>query len=327
VRRRSAALVLVCALAVAVCGCASVSDTAQNRSLAALKTQDPKPLAGLPDLEGTPACERHPYRSLAPGALPRPGHMPPGTLMATIQRRGRLYAGVDQNTLGLGYFDPTTKQMEGFDIDVVRKVAQAIFGGDDPDHHIRYTALSTQQRDAAIPFHNVDIIASAYTVNCARRRRVRFSSVYHRAHTRLLVPVDSKVESLKDLVGQPVCATTASTTATILDDAGAKTYRAELRSDCLLALQERVVPAVSSDDAILLGLCRQDPQTKIVGPIKDEYVQPYGLAMDPHQEEFVRFVNAVLKRMDLKKLRRHWLKSLGERPSSREIKRCGIPGT
>ena len=40
----------------------------------------------------------------------------------------------------------------------------------------------------------------------------------------------------------------------------------ELRSDCLVALQEGDVPAITSDDAILSACARQDPQTKIVGP-------------------------------------------------------------
>ena len=143
-KRRRATLALVCALAVAAGGCASVSDTAQNRSLDALKTPDPEPLAGLRERTGTPACERDPYRSLAPGALPRPGHMPPGTLMAQIQRSGSLRVGVDQNSLGLGYFDPVTQRMRGFDVEVARSVARAIFGGrGDIDDHIRFTALST----------------------------------------------------------------------------------------------------------------------------------------------------------------------------------------
>ena len=326
-RRRRATLALVCALAVAAGGCASVSDTAQNRSLDALKTQDPEPLAGLRERLGPPACERDPYRSLAPGVLPRPGHMPPGTLMAQIQRRGSLRVGVDQNSLGLGYFDPVTQRMRGFDVEVARSVARAIFGGrGDIDDHIRFTALSTQQRDAAIPFNNVDVVASAYTITCARKRRMIFSSVYHRAHTRLLVPVGSNIKRFSDLVGQRVCVTKSSTTEKELKRTGVIPYPVELRSDCLVALQERAVAAVRSDDAILLGFCRQDPQTKIVAPFEDKYVQRYGLAMDPDHKEFVRFVNAVLKRVDLDRLRKHWLGALENR-SDDEIRRCPIPGT
>jgi polar amino acid transport system substrate-binding protein len=322
---RRAALALVWALAAAIAGCASVSDTAQDHSLAALNTRDLKPLPGLPVLDGSKACERDPYRSLAPGALPRPGHMPEGTFMRKIQRRGRLTVGVDQNSLGLGYFNPRTGKMEGFDIDVVRKVARAIFGPGNPDDHIRYRAISTQQREAAVYYRNVDMVASAFTNTCGRQRRMRFSTVYYRARQRLLVPESSDVNSLSDLKYERVCATRSSTTIANLVKTGVVAFPVELRSDCLVALQERDVAAVTSDDAILVGLCRQDPQTKIVGPpIKD--IQHYGLAMDRRRRGFVRFVNAVLKRVDLDALSKRWLGDLAAQ-SHHVIRRCKIRGT
>ncbi len=323
--RRRAALALACAAAAALGGCASVSDHAQNRSLAALKTPEPGPLPDLPPLKPTKACERDQFSSLAPSVLPKPGKMPAGSFMREIQQRGRLFVGVDQNSLGLGYFDPASGRMEGFDIDVVREVAKAIFGPGDPDDHIRYTAISTQQRVAAISDGEVDIVASAFSNTCERQRRMRFSVTYHRARQRLLVLEDSDVDSLADLRGKRVCATSSSTTVKSLDGTGVVPFRVELRSDCLVALQERDVAAVTSDDAILLGLCRQDPQTKIVGPaIKD--VQHYGLAMGRRQKGFVRFVNAVLQRTDLVKMRRHWLGAL-ENTSGEEIRGCEVPET
>ena len=322
---RRAVLALTGVCAVALGGCASVSDHAQNRSLTALSTPEPGPLAELRTLGATKACERDPFSSLKASALPRPGRMPAGSFMETIQRRGRLVVGVDQNSLGLGYFNPATGRMEGFDIDVARTVARAIFGGDSPDDHIRYIAMSTQQRVAAISDRKVDIVASAFSITCARQRRMRFSITYHRARQRLLVLEDSGVNSIADLRGKRVCATSSSTTVTSLEGTGVVHYPVELRSDCLVALQERDVAAVTSDDAILLGLCRQDPQTRIVGPaIKD--IQHYGLAMDRRRTDFVRFVNAVLERTDLAGLRKHWLGALAGR-SDREIARCDVPGT
>jgi polar amino acid transport system substrate-binding protein len=67
-------------------------------------------------------------RSLRPdGPLPPPLQMRAGSFMAQIQQRGYLKAGVDQNTLGFGYRGPNG-QIEGFDINMLRQVALAIFG-------------------------------------------------------------------------------------------------------------------------------------------------------------------------------------------------------
>ena len=73
--------------------------------------------------------------------------MPPGSLMARIRRRGRLIAGVDQNTLLFGYLRPSTARIEGFEVDLVREIARAILG--DPNA-IELKALTTAQRLPAV---------------------------------------------------------------------------------------------------------------------------------------------------------------------------------
>src|SRR5207302_1297079 len=62
------------------------------------------------------------------GVLPTPGSMPSNTFMKTIQERGKLVAGVSQDILLFGYQNPITNQLEGFDIDMIKQVAKAIFG-------------------------------------------------------------------------------------------------------------------------------------------------------------------------------------------------------
>ena len=48
--------------------------------------------------------------------------------MAKIRARGYLIAGVDQSTYRFGFLNPLSDQIEGFDIDMIRAVAKAIFG-------------------------------------------------------------------------------------------------------------------------------------------------------------------------------------------------------
>jgi polar amino acid transport system substrate-binding protein len=302
------------AIGCALGGCASVSDGAQQRSLAALDTQEPEPGAGPKELRGTAACKAHPFRSLPAAVLPPPGHMPAKTFMRTIRERGYLVAGVDQNTLALGYYNPIERSRVGFDIDLVREVAKAIFG--DLHARIRYKAISTQQRESVIENAEVDIVASAFTITCERRRRVAFSSVYHRARQRLLVPVASHVSGLEGLRGERVCATKTSTSIKRLKGTGVVPYPVALRPDCLVALQEGDVAAITADDTILLGFEQQDPQTKIVGPCLRR--ERYGMAINRAHPEFVRFVNGVLARLrhggGLEKIRARWLRGLRAPP-------------
>ena len=50
---------------------------------------------------------------------------------AASSKRGRLIAGVSADTLLLGARNPVSGKIEGFDIDMLHAVSQAIFG--DPD--------------------------------------------------------------------------------------------------------------------------------------------------------------------------------------------------
>ncbi|MET1074572.1 MAG: ABC transporter substrate-binding protein, partial [Umezawaea sp.] len=64
----------------------------------------------------TPSCDA--TASLRPtGPLPAPGDMPAGSTMEKIAARGRLIAGVDQNTYLMGFRNPGTGALEGFDVD------------------------------------------------------------------------------------------------------------------------------------------------------------------------------------------------------------------
>lgn len=310
---------LAVAVALAVSGCGSVSDDAQNRSLRALVQPVAAPAELAAPAPPRPCAREFDSRKATP--LPPPGRMAPGSHMERIQQRGTLRVGVDQNTLGLGYLDPRGGGMQGLDIDLVRAVARAIFArrGDD---RIVFTAISTAQRDAAIEDDKVDLVASAFSITCKRRRSMLFSSVYLLAQQKLLVPEDSPVDSLADLRGKRVCATNSSTSIGNLFGTGVVPYPVKLRPDCLVELQEGRVAAISADDSILFGFGKQDRQTRIRGSCIN--IERYGMAINPTHPEFVGFVNGVLERLGpdgLKRIRERRLPGL-QAPTSAEIRRC-----
>lgn len=214
--------------------------------------------------------------------------------MARIKKRGTLIAGVDQNTKLLSYYNPLHNRMQGFEIDLLHALSRAIFG---KPNKILFKAVTTDQRIQAVRDGSVDIVVDAMTITCARRKLVDFSTVYYDAGQRVLVPVNSRVHSIEDLNGKRVCAAVGTTSIQTIRQFAphAKAVLAPQRIDCLVKLQEGLVDAISTDDAILLGFKAQDPYTRPVGRrIADE---PYGMAIKQTHPEFVRFVNGLLARM------------------------------
>lgn len=292
-RRMAAQLLGVALIMAAIVGCGSGSDRVQRMALAALNTQPPRPSpAAAPGPQ--PSCSDVTASLRPPTVMPAAGAMPAGTFMSRIARRGYLIAGVDQNTLLFAYFNPLDGQLEGFEVDMLRELARAIFGnpGD-----VKFKAITTAERISAVQDGSVDVVADAMTITCRRSRQVDFSTVYFDAGQKILVPSNSPARSVKDLGGKPVCATIGSTSIDTLDALVPRPipYPVAQRTDCLVKLQQGLVDAITSDDSILLGFKAQDPYTRIVGPrFADE---PYGMAISKAHPEFVRFVNGVLAQM------------------------------
>jgi polar amino acid transport system substrate-binding protein len=312
-RRRQ--LLAICALAVvlpALTGCGSPSSDAEQTAVAAIAT----PVAGPPPSSPTPKALKHCPSDVTASLRPRSGAMPSGSLMARIKRRGVLKVGVDQNTLLLAYRQPSTTDIEGFEVDLAREIARAILG--DPSK-VDLRAVTTDKRFDLVQSGGVDLLIDAATITCERLGQVRFSTVYLNAYQRVLVPSDSTARGLADLAGQRVCASgKTSTNLQFLERYRPKVVPVVVpqRTDCLVALQEGRVAAIAVDDTFLLGFKAQDPKTKILGP---RYApQPYGIAINKKHPEFVRFVNGVLERMrrdgTWKALHRRWFGTTSSPP-------------
>lgn len=310
--RRTAALLAAVLSAAALTSCASSigarPDAIGNGVNPALLPEG----AQVAPFDPAPATDNscyggHPTASLAPsGPLPPPGDMPAGSYMAAIQHRGYLIAGVDQNTYLWGYRDPVKNQFEGFDTDMVRQVADAIFGDSSP-RHLHFVVVPNTERSSEVAGGSVDIVAETMTITCSREVQVPkgqppvdFSTEYYDAAQDVLVERGSPVTSEQTLAGQRVCATAGSTSLRNLAslqvslhlDPPMQLWQVPNHTDCLVMLQQGQVDAISTDDTILQGLAAQDPQLKLVGlRIHDE---PYGMAISKAHPDFTRFVNAVL---------------------------------
>ncbi len=220
--------------------------------------------------------------------------------LTEIRDRGYLIAGVDQDTYLFGYRSPTSKQIEGFDIDVLKAVAKRIFGSDDPKY-LRLKAIKYADRIGSIvrgPKNNgVDIVADTFTMNCPRWSLINFSSQYFDAAQKILVLGTSSAKGLADLSGKKVCAAKGSTSVDNLRDGNPAVLIVEVtdQTDCLLRLQSSQIDAISTDDTILLGLAAQDPTLKL---LPDAFSpEPYGLGLPKGDRALTRYVNAVLEEM------------------------------
>ncbi len=290
-RRLPLVLALAVSLFAAACGTTSEEPFASNPTTDGGGGGGATTTAPSPD----PVCDTEaPERSLAPdAALPPPGQMPAGSTMAQIQADGKLVAGVGADTLLFGYLNPKSGDIEGFDVEMARLVAKAIFGND--TGHLDLIPLQSSQRIPKLEAGDVDLVVKTMTINCDRWGKINFSSIYYNSAQRLLVRAGSPIKELADAIeaGATICAVSGTTSLDLLNNEGAKVAEVGDWTDCLVEFQAGRVDGISTDDTILAGLSTQDPYAEIQGgPLSSE---PYGIALPKGADDFTRFVNAVLE--------------------------------
>ncbi|MDG9721466.1 MULTISPECIES: glutamate ABC transporter substrate-binding protein [unclassified Streptomyces] len=220
-------------------------------------------------------------------------------------RRGekrKLVVGVDQNSYRWGYRDPNSggdAELEGFDIDLVRRIAEDILGDRDA---VQFKAIPTDQRVPAIQDGRVDMVVRTMTINCDRLADVAFSAPYFKTGQQVLAPKSSGITGYdKTLAGKKICTAAGSTALSTLErdqkdgrlpadvDLGT-TVPSQL--DCLVRLQLGEVDAVVTDGALAASQAAQDPTVELRGT--DFTTEYYGVAMKKDADDLVRRVNQIL---------------------------------
>ncbi|MFJ3493239.1 glutamate ABC transporter substrate-binding protein [Streptomyces sp. NPDC086091] len=243
-------------------------------------------------------CEAPEKQTLAPSAASGP------TIDAITSRTGekrKLVVGVDQNSYRWGYRDPnnTGAALEGFDIDLVRRIAQDLLG--DPNA-VQFKAIPTNQRVPAIQEGRVDMVVRTMTISCDRIKDVAFSAPYFRTGQQVLAPKSSTITGYDgSLARKKICTATGSTANSRLAAdrrSGKLPASADISTtvpnqlDCLVRLQLGEVDAVVTDGALAASQAAQDPTVELKGaPFTAEY---YGVAMKQDADDLVRRVNRIL---------------------------------
>ncbi|SDO40889.1 polar amino acid transport system substrate-binding protein [Streptomyces sp. cf386] len=244
-------------------------------------------------------CENPQDQSLSPSG----GDGKTPTLDAIKDRKDRrLIVGVDTNSYRWGYLDPNNPagELEGFDIDLVHRIAEDILGDRDA---VQFKAIPTSRRIEAIQKGEVDMVVRTMTINCDRIGQVAFSAPYFVTGQQVLAPKTSAITGFdKTLAEKKVCSAEGSTAYDNLE-AGRKSGdlpdSTDIRTtvpnqlDCLVKLQLGEVDAVVTDGALAASQAAQDPTVELKGGLfTDEY---YGVAMKLGSDDLVRQVNRTLE--------------------------------
>jgi glutamate transport system substrate-binding protein len=215
---------------------------------------------------------------------------PADSALGRIQEEGKITIGVKYDVPPFGFRNPQSDEIEGFDVDMGRHIADAL--GVEPEF---IEAIS----DNRIPFlmrDRADLILSTMTITGERDTEIDFSEPYYIARGRILVPGDSQIKGIADLDGDTsVCTALGSTyEETLKKEAPDSDLRlVDSYPECLELLQNGAVDAISTDDVILTGMIIQDDTLKLVGD--NLTTEPYGVGIKQGNRQMKQFVDETLQ--------------------------------
>lgn len=213
--------------------------------------------------------------------------------LTAIKQRGKLIAGVKYDVPLFGFLNPTTNKVEGFDVDLAKLVAKKIFGD---ENAIEFKEAISSNRIPYLEQGVVDVVFSTMTANAERAKQIDFSDVYYVAGQSLLVPTNSDITGVDKLSGKTVGTVKGSTSEKNIR-AKAPDAKVELfntYSEAVQAMQSNRVDAVTTDDIILYGFAKNNPDRfKVVG---GQFTQePYAAGIKQGNSELLAQVNAAIE--------------------------------
>lgn len=178
-----------------------------------------------------------------------------------FQSSGRLIAGVPFDIPGMGYKNPETGAIEGFEPDLARALADRMMGGTGCLDLVRVT---NEQRIPSLQDGTTDIVLSELTITPAREQQVDFSIPYYATREALLIPKGSDIAGLKDLPGKRIAVTAGSNTLVRLHQImpllpGATLLETNLNAECLTAVEEDKADVAANDLINLRLLLKASP--------------------------------------------------------------------
>ncbi len=220
--------------------------------------------------------------------------------MLAFQQRGTIIAGVSFDIPGMGYKNPRTGLIEGFEADLARAIAEKLLGAPD---RIDFYQITDEKRIPALQSDLVDMVLSQLTITPDRAEQVDFSIPYYITREGLLVPKGSDIRGLDDLKGKRIAVTEGSISlrrmrASLPSLPGATLVITPLSFGNLEAVANGEADAASNDmiNLTMMHRASDHPERYEIIDIGDRFdKKPFGVAVKKGNHPFIDLLNRAVE--------------------------------
>lgn len=214
---------------------------------------------------------------------------PAGSTMETIQQRGRLIVGVKFDQPGMGLMNPSTGQIEGFDIEIARLVAKDLGLGPD---QIEFKEAVSKNRIPFIDSGVVDIVIASFGITPESKKAVNLAGPYFNSGMQALVRVEDRdrFKTFEDLKGVKACGTTGSDSLRVVNKIGAVPVAFDTYNECVQQLITGGVDAVPLTTILLAGYAQANAG-KVAIAVEPFNPYRFGIGLKKDDKAFCDFLD------------------------------------
>ena len=233
----------------------------------------------------------------------------PSNLMEQVLKNDKLVVGVKYDSRPFGFKDKNGN-LQGFDVDLAKKIAKNILGD---ENKVEFVQVTPSSRILTLTSGKVDMVIATMSVTPSRQRIVSFSTPYYVAGQALMTRANSDIEGLTDLRDKKVIVVLGTTAErnikSLVPSSIVKGFKTD--KEAFAAFKAGHGDAMINDDTILLGFCAENPEMKI---LSKRYTQePYAVAFrqEVESESLMHNVNHILEHLqmsgELNRLKNKWI--------------------
>lgn len=211
-----------------------------------------------------------------------------------IKARGKIIVGVKDNLPPLGFTD-SQGNLQGFEIDLARQLAQELFGD---KQAVKFVPLLNQDRLNAVIEDYVDIAIASITSNSSRQRLVDFSDIYYFSGTGIMVKKNSFFGNIRDFSGQIGVLDNSRAIAEIqynfpqLSLRGVSSYQ-----EALELMEKGEIQGFAGDVVILTGITQQNSNYQLLPNIIGAYPIAIALPKGRQYQSLRNQINQVMRKL------------------------------
>jgi polar amino acid transport system substrate-binding protein len=231
------------------------------------------------------------------------------SLLDKVKQRGEMIVGTKYDFPPMGFINKDTGQPDGFEVDLAKEIGKEL------GVKVKFVQALSKTRIPLIVNGNVDLIVATMTHKREREQAIDFSIHYLITGQRPITRKETGITHVSQLADRKVAAVQGGNAGPNLLKVQPKAIIVSFQehTETLLALKQKKVDALVTDDVLIQWMAKQNPELAIVGKLYT--VEPYGMGMRENDSKWRDAINhALLAIWDTRRYHEIYHKWFGQAP-------------